>query len=239
MTAKKETVCPLMQVAQRLFGYQPSSQEETRWRVLQAAMEVFSEVGYHAATTRAICSRAQVNLASIHYHFGDKAELYREVFRLPFLNERNAFASLDIAQASLHEALQAFYNWMFPPTEQEDPMLHLFLRLHAREEGEPSGVLGDALVLAFQPNHAKLQALLCREFGLKKPDAEVDRLTFSLVGLASVYLHGGRAVIQGLAPHLLNGKHAREVMVSRQVEYASALIAFERKRRAAATRSKK
>jgi AcrR family transcriptional regulator len=239
MSAKKETVCPLMQAAQRLFGYEPSSHEETRWRVLQAAMEVFSEVGYHAATTRAICARAGVNLASIHYHFGDKAELYREVFRLPFLNERNAFASLDITQASLQEALHAFYNWMFPPTAQEDPMLNLFLRLYAREEGEPSGVLGDALVQAFQPNHAKMQVLLCREFEMKKPDAEVDRLAFSLVGLATIYLHGGRAVVEGLAPHLLNGKNARAVMVERQVEYAGALIAFERKRRAAISRNKK
>jgi AcrR family transcriptional regulator len=218
MTVKKEAACPLMQAAQRLFGYQPSSNEETRWRVLQAAMEVFSEV---------------------HYHFGDKAELYREVFRLPFLNERNTFAALDITQVTLNEALHAFYDWMFPPTEQEDPMLHLFLRLHAREEGEPSGVLGDALVQAFQLNHAKMQTLLCHQFDLKKADMEVDRLAFSLVGLASVYLHGGRTVIAGLAPHLLNDKHAREVMVGRQVEYAGALIAFERKRRAALTGSKK
>jgi len=38
---------------------------------------------------------------------------------------------------------------------------------------------------------------------------------------------------------LLNGKHAREMMVERQVEYAQALIAFERKRRVALIRSKK
>lgn len=239
MSVKNAVACPLMLAAQRLFGYQPSSQEETRWRVLQAAMEVFSAVGYHAATTRAICSRAQVNLASIHYHFGDKAALYREVFRLPFLDERNTFATLEIAQVTLPEALHAFYDWMFPPTEQEEPMLHLFLRLHAREEAEPSGVLGDALVQAFQPNHAKMQDLLCHQFDLKKTDAEVDRLAFSLVGLASIYLHGGRTVVEGLAPHLLNGKQAREVMVGRQVEYAGALIAFERQRREALTRSKK
>lgn len=239
MTVKKGAACPLMLAAQRLFGYQPGSNEETRWRVLQAAMEVFAETGYHAATTRAICSRAQVNLASIHYHFGDKAELYREVFRLPFLAERNGFAALDLTQVALPEALYAFYDWMFPPDEKDDPMLHLFLRLHAREEGEPSGVLGDALVQAFQPNHAKIQALLCHEFELKKADTEVDRLAFTLVGMASVYLHGGRMVIAGLAPQLLNGKHARAAMVERQVEYAQALIAFERKRRAASIRSKR
>jgi AcrR family transcriptional regulator len=222
-----------MDMAQRLLGHQPTSQEETRWRVLQAATEVFAEVGYHAATTREICRRAEVNLASIHYHFGDKAELYREVFRLPFLNECNTFATLDITQTSLQEALHAFYVWLFPVDADEDPMLQLFLRLHSREEAEPSGVLGDALTKSFQPNHQQLQALLCREFGLKKPDTEVDRLTFCLAGLATVYFHGGRGAVEEFAPQLVKGKKAREVMVTRLVEYAMALIAAEQKLRAA------
>src|SRR5512147_571184 len=109
MIVKKETGCLLLQTAQRILGHQPTAQEETRWRLLQAATEVFAEVGYHAATTREICKRADVNLASIHYYYGDKAELYREVFRLPFLSECNVFATLDIASASLKEALHCFY----------------------------------------------------------------------------------------------------------------------------------
>ena len=72
MSAKKETRCLLLQTAQRMLGHKPSAQEETRWRLLQAATEVFAEVGYHAATTREICKRADVNLASIHYYYGDK-----------------------------------------------------------------------------------------------------------------------------------------------------------------------
>jgi len=220
-----------MQMAQRLLGHQPTTQEETRWRLLQAATEVFAEVGYRAATTREIARRAGVNLAAIHYHFGDKAELYREVFRLPFLDECNTFAKLNIEQATLSEALHSFYNWLFPPTPEEDPMMHLFLRLHTREEAEPSGVMGDALAQAFRPNHEKMQAVLCRELGLKKPDTEVDRLTFSLAGLASVYFHGGRVIVQELAPHLVKGKKAKDAMVERLVGYAMALIESERVRR--------
>jgi AcrR family transcriptional regulator len=220
-----------MEMAQRLLGHQPTSQEETRWRVLQAATEVFAEVGYHAATTREICRRAEVNLASIHYHFGDKAELYREVFRLPFLNESNSFATLDIAQTSTQETLHSFYSWLFPVSAEEDPMLQLFLRLHTREEAEPSGVLGDVMTQSFKPNHERMQALLCREFGLKKPDSEVDRLTFCLAGLATVYFHGGRSAVEEFAPQLVKGKKARETMVNRLVEFAMALIAAEQKQR--------
>jgi len=238
MTAKKETRCLLLQTAQRLLGHQPTAQEETRWRLLQAAAEVFAEVGYHAATTREICKRAEVNLASIHYYYGDKAELYREVFRLPFLDECNTFITLDIAKASLPEALHAFYGWFFPPVAEEDPMNKLFMRLHAREDAEPSGVLGDAMVQAYRPNHDKMQALLCRELGLKKIDVELDRLTFALIGLATVYFHN-RLAVDAFATHLVGGQKAQELMVERLSGYAMAMIEAERKRRATSARTKK
>lgn len=220
-----------MNMAQRLLGHAPSSQEETRWRLLQAATEVFAEVGYRAATTREIARRAEVNLASIHYHFGDKAELYREVFRLPFLNECNTFASLDLESVSLADALRALYIWLFPPEAEADPMLRQFMRLHAREEGDPSGVLGDALVQAYRPNHENLIALLCRELEMKEPDDDVQRLAFSLVGLGTVYLHGGRSAVEAFAPQLLKGVPVRETMVERLVAHALVLIAGEKARR--------
>jgi AcrR family transcriptional regulator len=220
-----------MNMAQRLLGHKPSSQEETRWRLLQAATEVFAEVGYKAATTREISRRAEVNLASIHYHFGDKAALYREVFRLPFLNDCNTFATLDVTTISLPDALRALYVWLFPPEAEDDPMLKQFMRLHAREEGEPSGVLGDALVQAFRPNHENLLALLCRELGLSESDDDVQQLAFSLVGLATVYLHGSRNAVEAYAPQLMKGLPARERLVERLVEQARTLIAGEQKRR--------
>ena len=238
INTKKESSCLLLKTAQRMFGQQPNAQEETRWRLLQAATEVFAEVGYHAATTREISRRAAANLASIHYYFGDKAELYREVFRLPFLNECNVFATLDISKVSLEEALHSFYQWFFPPVAEEDPMLKLFMRLHAREEAEPSGVLGDALLQAFRPSHEKMQAVLCREFGLKKPDEEVDRLTFAVLGLATVYFHN-RTALDYFVPNLIDGQKSREKMVERLVDYCRAMIDAERKRRGAAGRVKK
>ncbi len=238
VSAKKESRCLLLQTAHRVLGHKPSAQEETRWRLLQAATEVFAEVGYHAATTREICKRAEVNLASIHYYYGDKAELYREVFRLPFLDECNTFVTLDTDKIPLQQALHAFYQWFFPSVAEEDPMTKLFMRLHAREEAEPSGVLGDAMMQAYRPNHEKMQALLCRELGLKKVDAEVDRLTFALVGLATVYFHN-RMAVDTFVPHLVNSQKAQELMSERLAGYAAALIEAERKRRASATRAKK
>ena len=53
--------------------------DDTRLRLIEAALEVFSERGYAAATTRDLASRAGVNLAAIPYHFGGKEALYLAV----------------------------------------------------------------------------------------------------------------------------------------------------------------
>jgi AcrR family transcriptional regulator len=52
---------------------------ETRQSILDAAMTIFADRGYRAATVRDICAAADVNIAAINYHFGDKAALYGEV----------------------------------------------------------------------------------------------------------------------------------------------------------------
>ena len=117
-------------------------------------------------------------------------------------------------------------------------MTKLFMRLHAREDAEPSGVLGDAMMQAYRPNHEKMQALLCRELGLKKVDAELDRLTFALIGLATVYFHN-RTAVDAFAPKLVDGQKAQELMAERLAGYAADLIESERKRRAATAKAKK
>ena len=52
---------------------------ETRERILNAARQVFSELGYDAATFQAIAIRADLTRPAINHYFANKRVLYQEV----------------------------------------------------------------------------------------------------------------------------------------------------------------
>ncbi len=51
-----------------------------RERILAVAQDLFAELGYAGAGTRAIAQAAGVNLALIHYHFGAKRDLFKAAY---------------------------------------------------------------------------------------------------------------------------------------------------------------
>jgi TetR/AcrR family transcriptional regulator, regulator of cefoperazone and chloramphenicol sensitivity len=57
------------------IGYKKG--EETRHRILDAALQAFGEASFKAVTTRQICASAEVSLPTLTYYFGDKEGLYR------------------------------------------------------------------------------------------------------------------------------------------------------------------
>lgn len=57
---------------------------DTRSRILQAALEVFSARGYDAATIREITNRVGVSHGLIKYHFKNKETLWQEAVRFTF-----------------------------------------------------------------------------------------------------------------------------------------------------------
>ena len=55
------------------------SKRGTKERLLEAAIILFGEKGYDAASLRDICGRAEANVGAVNYHFKDKQGLYRAV----------------------------------------------------------------------------------------------------------------------------------------------------------------
>jgi len=54
---------------------------ETRERLLAAAVELFARRGFDATPVRDITAEAACNVAAVNYHFGNKENLYLEAFR--------------------------------------------------------------------------------------------------------------------------------------------------------------
>jgi AcrR family transcriptional regulator len=72
---------------------------DTKQRILNAAETLFAEHGLSATSLRAITAEAQVNLASVNYHFHSKEALIRAMYarRLEPINRRR-LAMLDAAE---------------------------------------------------------------------------------------------------------------------------------------------
>lgn len=72
---------------------------ETRERILRAAREVFSELGYDAATFQAIAIRADLTRPAINHYFASKRVLYQEVVDLT--NALMIASSVELAQREI------------------------------------------------------------------------------------------------------------------------------------------
>ncbi|MCB9417646.1 MAG: TetR/AcrR family transcriptional regulator [Mycolicibacterium sp.] len=81
---------------------------ETRERILRAAREVFSELGYDAATFQAIAIRADLTRPAINHYFASKRVLYQEVVDLT--NALMIASSVELAQreSTLSGRMRAF-----------------------------------------------------------------------------------------------------------------------------------
>lgn len=55
-----------------------SKSDETKERIMRAAVQQFTLLGYEGAAVRDIARAAGVNIGLIRYHFGSKADLYRD-----------------------------------------------------------------------------------------------------------------------------------------------------------------
>ncbi len=200
--------------------------EDTRRRLLEAATSVFAEEGFHQASTRTIARRAGTNIALIHYHFGDKAGLYRTIFTERFRAHDDGLTSLLAGTPVFADVYPRLVRRIL--TSSDD-----FRRVARREEIEPTGLLGAEWLQPLRKGHDLLVATLCRELGLTKPDLEVDRLAFTLIGMATIFGHN-QHVIRMLAPEVLATPDWIDVTIERLCRQATTLIQSERKVRSPA-----
>jgi AcrR family transcriptional regulator len=118
-----------MLMAKQKKGLYEAKNGRTRDRILDEAETLFARKGYHAVSVREITNAANCNLAAVNYHFGNKQNLYLEVFRsrwLPRATQVHASfrktlkANGDLTPSTVVQSLaQAFLDGPLTDTERK------------------------------------------------------------------------------------------------------------------------
>ena len=176
------------------------SHAKTRQQLIEAAGQVFAEHGYRAATVREICMRAGANVASIHYHFGDKERLYLEVLRYAQQKDIESNPGLAKAAASLspEDKLKEFIKSLLVKLLDPGP-LGWDGKLIAREMVEPTAGMDVVAEERIRPMHKNIRGILEAILGEGATEDELRDAEFSIVGQV-VFYHHCKAVVHRLYP---------------------------------------
>lgn len=205
-----------------------SDGEDTRARLLHAALQLFSERGFAQTSVRSIAEAAGTNVAAIAYHFGDKAHLYTATFYEPFGSGSDLIPVFADPALSLPEALRSYFSGFLEPLKHDD-LATQSLRLHVRELLEPTHVWPELIERECRAPHQALVQVLCRHMGAPEADDDMHRLAFSLAGLV-MQMWTQRDPLQAIAPQLAVSS-AVDAWVDRFTGYALSMVQGEMARR--------
>ncbi len=185
-----------------------ASMDPTRGRLLEAAGEEFAEKGFAGATVRAICKRAEANVAAVNYYFGDKEQLYTqavlEAHRCGVADE-----SEGIPEGEPEEQLRWLIRNFLRDVLAIDRQRSWHHALMLREMLRPTSARATLVREVIRPRFERLQEVwkrLCPEADERRRQA----LTFSLIGQCLFYRVG-----RGVAEQIVG----EEKFASLDVEY--------------------
>ncbi len=136
-------------------GNTPAAHADTRTNLLDAAEHLFAHEGVDRASLRSITRAAEANLAAVHYHFGSKEALVREVLarRLGPLNERRLRLLDEAERDGDNPRLEAIVGaFVLPALEmvQRERGGHAFARFVCRTFSEPDEAFRDLVLDQFR-----------------------------------------------------------------------------------------
>lgn len=175
----------------------PSSRgDATREALLQAAIEQFSELGYHAASSRRLADAAGVNQALIGYHFGGKRGLYVAVFEHIGAAMAGSLGPAAMAVQALMEDgetdREALLNGLLAIVDRAvdmftSPRTAAWAKLIVREQQDPS----EAFDLVWQRFMSRIVGVLCRLLATLRNESpespQIRLMAITILGQALVF----------------------------------------------------
>jgi AcrR family transcriptional regulator len=202
------------------------STEATFDRLLQIAVETFAERGFRDTTIREICTRANVNIASVNYYFRSKEALYSKALQFAF-QEANRLhpytAALDKSLAPESRLSLFIDNFLHKLLDDSQPGFHS--KLIAREISDPTNALDDILPITIVPQCALLAEIIVQLVpGLQNDQSTVNRCVLSILGQCLMFKHS-RSIIDRLYPELIADEAAIQQCAQHITQFSLAALA--------------
>jgi AcrR family transcriptional regulator len=175
---------------------------ETKQRILAAALCVFAEQGYNAATLREITSAAGVNIAAVNYHFGSKQALMRAVFgrlarpvnelRLKLLDEYEAQAGGK--PISLEQIFDALFRPIVYLSRERKSGGFALVRLIIQVRALPQPFMNSIVSEQFDPVANRIVDAMCRSLPHLSREEVFWRYDFALGAMLHVISDADRGL---------------------------------------------
>jgi len=176
--------------------------ELVKERILNEAEALFAQKGYRGVTVREIINAAKCNLSAVNYYFGNKENLYIEVFRSRWVPRakrlHECFRNLLVAQSSpspsaVIEALAR--TFLEGPLSDEERQRHY--QLMTRELAQPGEAFDLVCEEVMRPHYSELGRLLR---SITPEETEGESLTLKMMSINAMvhYFNFARLAITRL-----------------------------------------
>ncbi len=205
--------------------------EPTFDRLLHTAIEVFAERGFKAATVREICSRANVNVASVNYYFRSKEVLYSKALALAIQEANRLYPMAAAEDKNLPpEQRLALFIDNFLHKLLDDSHLGYHSKLITREIAEPTKALDEIIATAIIPQFDLLEEIVRQLLGSDIDRSAVKRCLLSILGQCLLFKHS-RSIVERLHPELIADENAIKATAAHIASFS--LLALTQYRQAA------
>jgi AcrR family transcriptional regulator len=154
--------------------------QETRQKLLVAASEIFADKGFWETTNADICQKADVNTASVNYHFGSKENLYVEAWKYSFEKSiKNHPPDGGVSsKAAVRERLRG--RILSIMQRVADPQAHDFEIVH-KEMANPTGLLSETIEKALAPLERDFKSTLRELLGTNTGEQQIGFCHMSIM----------------------------------------------------------
>lgn len=165
--------------------------DKTYKRILRSACRIFADKGYWHSTVAEICKKADTNIASINYHFGDKKNLYVEAWNYSFTRSLAKYPpDGGIPEgASPEEKLCGRIKALLKRALDKKNLEFAFMY---KELANPSGLLDSVMEKSIKPLRDNMAKLIRVLIGIPAPDNVVTLCQMSIISQCMGIMLGKR-----------------------------------------------